>query len=58
MDNKKLDGFIDFFKQGNCKGNCQNCNYCSNVSKKTITTNEEVSNYLKDLYSRFENMLY
>ena len=58
IDNKKLDGFIDFFKQGNCKGNCQNCNYCSNISKKTITTNEEVSNYLKDLYGRFENMLY
>ena len=58
IDNKKLDGFLEFFKQGKCKGNCQNCNYCASISKKTITTNEEVSNYLKDLYGKFEDMLY
>ena len=58
IDNKKLDGFIEFFKQGKCKGNCQNCNYCSSISKKVISTNEEVSNYLKQLYSKFEEMLY
>lgn len=58
LDNKKLNGFLEFFKQGNCKGNCASCNYCSNISKKVITINQEVTDYLIQLYSKFEEMLY
>lgn len=58
IDNKKLNGFLEYFRNGNCKGNCQKCNYCSIISQNTITINEEVSDYLKKLYTQFENMLY
>lgn len=52
IDNKKLDGFIDYFVKGNCPNNCDTCNYCKNISKKVIKENEEVSNYLKKLYKK------
>lgn len=54
IDNRKLDGFIDFFVNDKCINNCNVCNYCKNISKKVITKNEEVSEYLKELYSKYD----
>lgn len=54
IDNNKLDGFIDFFVKGNCTSNCNNCGYCKNIAEKVITKNEEVSNYLKELYRKYD----
>ena len=42
IDNKKLDGFIKFFVDNKCSGNCKSCGYCKKISKKTITKNSEV----------------
>ena len=54
IDNTKLDGFIDYFVKGNCPNNCNLCNYCKEISKEVVTKNEEVSNYLKELYSKYD----
>lgn len=58
IDNKKLNGFLEFFKQNNCKGDCSNCNYCKNIAAKTISTNDEITSYLIDLYEKLDNNLY
>lgn len=56
IDNKKLDGFIEFFKDEKCIGNCNECNYCKKVAQKVITKNEEIIEYLKDLYYTFNKL--
>ncbi|MBN2153059.1 MAG: U32 family peptidase [Candidatus Lokiarchaeota archaeon] len=40
IDNTKLDGFIDFFKEQDCDANCGECNYCAQWAKKAITMNK------------------
>lgn len=55
IDNKKLDGFIDFFIKDKCKGNCISCGYCKKISKDVIKENREVIEYLKELYTKFNN---
>jgi len=38
MDNSKLDGFIEFFKNGNCRHkSCDSCGYCSSIAQKVIS---------------------
>ena len=54
IDNSKLDGFIDFFLKGNCSNNCNSCGYCKKISDKVITKNKEVSDYLKELYRKYD----
>ena len=56
IDNKKLDGFINFFKDGNCTGNCILCDYCKNVTNNVITKNIEICNYLEQLYDKFNDV--
>ena len=56
IDNKKLDGFIDFFVKGNCSSNCPTCGYCERVAKRVIEENNEVTDYLKELYDKFDNV--
>ncbi|TFF96901.1 MAG: hypothetical protein EU547_05790 [Promethearchaeota archaeon] len=59
IDNTKLDGFIDFFKNQNCNAMCDECNYCTEWAKKAVIVNEEQSkkyvnslqSYLNDLTS-------
>lgn len=55
IDNSKLDKFIDFFRKGNCQGNCDTCGYCKKIAKKVITKNEEVCNYLEELYKKYDS---
>ena len=54
IDNTKLDGFIDFFIKGNCTNNCNSCNYCKSVADRVIIKNKEVSEYLKELYRKYD----
>lgn len=56
IDNKKLDGFINFFKQGKCKGNCIECNYCKGISKKVIKRENEICNYIMELYKKYNQV--
>lgn len=37
IDNKKLDGFIDFFHKGNCHRDCNECNYFDKFAAKAIS---------------------
>lgn len=55
IDNRKLDGFIEFFINGNCHNECDKCNYCKVISKKVITKDREVCNYLEELYTKFDD---
>jgi hypothetical protein len=37
IDNKKLNGFLDFFHQGNCHRDCKECNYCNKFAEKAVS---------------------
>ena len=54
IDNKKLDGFISFFINNKCSGNCDSCGYCKKISEKVITPNDEVRDYLIKLYNEYD----
>lgn len=56
IDNKKLDGFIKFFTSGNCNGKCEQCGYCKKISEKSIISNDEIRNYLLELYSKYDSV--
>jgi len=59
IDNSKLDGFLNFFKNQNCNALCEECNYCAEWAKKAVIVNEErskkyvnsIQSYLEDLTS-------
>lgn len=36
IDNKKLNGFMDFFYDGKCHRNCSKCSHCSEFAAKAI----------------------
>ncbi len=36
IDNKKLNGFMDFFHKGHCERDCKLCNYCDRYAKKAV----------------------
>ena len=55
IDNSKLDKFIEFFRRGNCSGNCDTCSYCKRIAKKVITRNDDVCDYLEALYKKFDS---
>lgn len=56
IDNKKLDNFIKYFVDNKCTGNCNSCRYCSAIAKKVITKDEEICNYLLELYDKYDNV--
>ncbi|MFH0832615.1 MAG: hypothetical protein V1900_02775, partial [Candidatus Aenigmatarchaeota archaeon] len=52
IDNKKLDGFINFFIDGNCKNECKRCDYCPNAAEKSVYAGmqkEEIDAYRNKL---------
>ncbi|MCT4688865.1 U32 family peptidase [Vallitalea sp.] len=59
VDNKLLDGFIDYFsrKKFDCGVNCGTCTYCNEVADKVVTFNEEKEEYLEDLDKRLEGRI-
>ncbi len=36
IDNKKLNGFLDFFHRGHCQRDCTECNYCHKYAEKAV----------------------
>jgi len=36
VDNKKLDGFLDYFQSSKCRTHCHKCSYCRGIAKKAI----------------------
>ncbi|MFH1619962.1 MAG: peptidase U32 family protein [bacterium] len=52
IDNQSLAGFIDFFKEHECVGDCEVCGYCPDVTKKAVKITGDVEKYkagLKDV---------
>jgi len=42
LDNRKLDGFIEYFKKNDCnQTSCSDCRYCETVFEKVASVNEE-----------------
>jgi collagenase-like PrtC family protease len=42
MDNRKLDGFIEFFKENDCnQTTCSACRYCDSIFQKVAVVDEE-----------------
>lgn len=56
IDNNKLDKFINFFVDNKCTGNCNTCGYCNKISKKVITKNSKVCDYLLELYNKYDDI--
>ena len=45
IDNKKLDGYIDFFLKNNCKTlDCTKCTHCNKYAKSAIHVNQDFIN--------------
>lgn len=43
IDNRTLDGFLDFFETKSCsQSNCNECRYCDKLSKKAVKITPEV----------------
>ena len=58
IDNRALDGFIEFFLKDNCElRSCQECGYCEDVAKRAVKINTaSVGNDLR-LHRAFLNEL-
>lgn len=47
IDNKLLDGFLEFFKTKDCHWECAYCDYCDRKAKEVITADEdEIAEYI------------
>jgi len=43
IDNQGLEGFLDFFEEGNCKGDCTICTYCQEWAEKAVRFDRELA---------------
>ena len=41
IDNRTLDGFLDYFEEQNCVAGCADCTYCETVAKRTVHLDEQ-----------------
>lgn len=53
IDNRKLDGFLDFLMQSGCRGdNCGACRYCHEVAEATVEVDAQAQKERLELYER------
>jgi len=58
IDNNKLQGFISYFSDGNCKGDCSACSYCSVWAEKCLSFNKvQLNNYYELLQNLTEKAI-
>jgi hypothetical protein len=59
IDNRELDGFIDFFKENRCFGQCGGaCDYCGQVARRAVTVDaEEVGAYTRMVTALLEPLM-
>jgi collagenase-like PrtC family protease len=49
VDNRKLDGFLDYFIEGKCKINeCASCDYCQRIAEKTVSIDNALNEKHKE----------
>jgi len=56
IDNKKLNNFMYFFAKGKCTNECDKCNYCKKIAQQVIRKNDDVYDYLKYLYDKYDEI--
>ncbi len=55
IDNRKLDGFLDYFKKVDClRIDCGRCGYCERVANRAIFIDEE---WRREMLARFDRSL-
>lgn len=47
LDNKELNSFIDFFIEGRCTLDCEQCKYCHKWAEKLVIDSQNKENYLQ-----------
>ncbi|MFA5429588.1 MAG: U32 family peptidase [Candidatus Omnitrophota bacterium] len=53
LDNRKLDGFLEFFRQGKCRGyDCSSCGYCRDATSKALTVSAGIKEAALRTYRR------
>ncbi|MFH1619963.1 MAG: U32 family peptidase [bacterium] len=57
VDNRMLDGFIDFFKEHECGGECMDCNYCSDIAKKAVKVTGDIRAFKAGLEDVLSDMV-
>lgn len=53
IDNRKLEGFIDFFKRQKCGSGCGICNHCRKWSEKSVRMDKKEIDRTLEMLSRF-----
>jgi collagenase-like PrtC family protease len=54
IDNRSLDGFIDFFLTHNCRlTSCEECGYCQKIAEKTVKIDRDYRDKLCKKYNEF-----
>jgi collagenase-like PrtC family protease len=57
IDNTKLNGFINFFKEQNCNAMCDECNYCEKWAQKAVTLDKAgAASYVESLKDSLNNI--
>ena len=57
IDNKSLDGFVEFFKKQDCLSGCSNCTYCQEVADKVVRIDkDEADKYISVLQSLLDSL--
>jgi len=51
IDNNSLEGFIEFFKNDCCTGNCNACNYCKSYTDKVLRLEEDKTQVMQEAYN-------
>lgn len=50
IDNRKLDGFIDFFKKNDCLSSCTSCDYCGRWANEVISADQiQIDKYVNNI---------
>jgi collagenase-like PrtC family protease len=52
LDNRRLDGFLDFFAAGKCPGDCHRCDYCGKVAAAALEIDPEYRTATRERLAR------
>ncbi|MFQ5814731.1 MAG: U32 family peptidase [Anaerolineae bacterium] len=49
LDNRRLDGFIDFFTRKDCRLGCNGCNYCQEWLERAVSVDGNIQKYSESI---------